>query len=268
MKPRALVTLVLGKEYESLAAISHPLMKQYAEMLNADFIVIDQPIITRQFPNLPVHYEKFQLHGFLQKYDRVLFLDTDTLVRPGCPSLFDLVPRADVGAYLVSRHSSIHDQDIIKVQQTLGTLDWQRKYFNTGVLVLSREHAGIFDFAHGSYVGYGEQTQINYNVRKLQFNIHDITYRFNHTTAPGTGCDRFYSQIIHYPGAGHVQYFRRLSKEAQILHDLATIKKLDRRDPFVRLFVRLRSQWDLMSVKVVRSMRQLKKRWKQRNLKH
>jgi hypothetical protein len=225
---KAVVTLSIGNKYDDLSSLTHPTIKDYARKIQADFIVIDRPKI-----NLGgyYHFEKLQLYEILNSYSRAFFVDTDVLITPACPDVFSLVPADRLGAFIVSKYSDYHDEEIKLIQEELGDLNWKKECFNSGVMVLSSQHREVFDPNNylvkqwAEYVATTkhrtslDQTSINYLVQKLAIPIYDLGYKFNHTTAPNNSSDRFNSYIIHYPGKGH----RRGKKIAQIQKDLSII---------------------------------------------
>src|SRR3989344_7906914 len=87
----ALFTICIGDFYTKLSKVTHPTIKNYAQKIGADFIVKTET----SFP-LP-HYAKFEIAKLLETYDRVLYLDTDILVSPDTPNIFDIVPQDCVG---------------------------------------------------------------------------------------------------------------------------------------------------------------------------
>lgn len=225
---RAIVTLSIGEKYSKLGKLTLPLMKAYSDSLSSDFYVIDTPKIGIGMK----HYEKFQLHEYLEEYDRVIFIDLDILIIPKCPDLFKIVPTECFGAFKVSDYSYIHDNSIQLIQQKLGTVEWGRDYFNSGVMVFSKQHEEVFNTDNGylkTWAKYSQkegdgtyldQTLINYNVKRLGIPFFDIGYKFNHTSAPNNSSTRFQSYFIHYPGKGH----RRGDKLQQIQKDVVIIQ--------------------------------------------
>lgn len=195
----AFVTLCAGADFASLARLTHPLMRRYAERFGLEFVVLEGSTPSP----LPVHYEKFRIAELLGTFDRVLYVDTDVLIHPSAPDLLSAVPRERFGAYTASRHSDVHDDSIREIQNRLGAIGWSREYFNSGVMAVSRDHADAFDLRHGTVVSFWEQTQLNYNVQLLRFPLFDITYRFNHVKAAGYSENRSDSHFIHYAGPGH-----------------------------------------------------------------
>ena len=195
----ALLTLTIGEEFEAIAELTHPLFIKYAHFIGADFHVIRD----RNYLALPMPFEKYQIRDFISKYDRILFLDTDIVVKPMAPNIFRIVPNGYFGAYLASRHWNGHDDSIMEIQESLPALNWSKEYFNSGVMVMDKRHESIFDLDHGSFVGFYEQTQLNYNLQKLKFRFFDITYRYNHVELIKKPIKDNSSHFIHYAGPGH-----------------------------------------------------------------
>lgn len=196
---RAVITLCIGNGFDQMARLTHPLMRDYADKVHADFIVIDKP----ELGVSPIHYEKYQLASFLKKYERVLFVDTDIVIRPDSPDLFEYVPENMFGAYLASKHSDCHDISLRDIQNELGDLGWEKDYFNSGVMMLSQAHKSLFDLSHGCFNGFYEQTQINYNLKKLKLPFFDIGFQYNHVELIGEPIAKKTSYFIHYAGPGH-----------------------------------------------------------------
>jgi len=225
---RAIVTLSIGENYSRLGKFTLPLMQTYADCVGADFHVINSPKIKIGMN----HYEKFQLHEYLEEYDRILFVDLDILIIPQCPNIFEAVPQEYFGAFKVSDYSFIHDNSIQLIQQKLGDIKWERDYFNSGVMICSKQHQDVFNINNGylkkwaSYSQregdgtYLDQTLINYNVKRFNIPFFDISYKFNHTSAPKNSSKRFQSYFIHYPGKGH----RKGDKLQQIQKDSIIIQ--------------------------------------------
>ena len=225
---KAVVTLCIGEKYCKLGDLTHPVIKAYADRIKADFLVINSPKI-----DLAVgHYEKFQIYDLLEVYKRILFVDTDVLITPHCPDVFEIVPEENFGAFVVDKYTNYHDNSLKIIQEELGDIGLEREYFNSGVMVISKHHREVFNTKNGllkqwSLRSYREgdgtfldQTLINYNVQRLGIPVYDIGYKFNHTTATKNSNSRFNSYVIHYPGKGH----RRGKKIEQIKKDLFIIK--------------------------------------------
>ena len=90
-------------------------------------------------------------------------------------------------------------------------MKWDKQYFNSGVMVLSRSSREMFSFEFGQVVAFGEQTQLNINRLYTGLPLHDIGFRFNHTGVPVLPKDN--SWILHYPGPDMENKLRIMRKE-------------------------------------------------------
>ncbi len=170
---RAVVTVTIGRKSESIAKLTHPIMQRYADRIRSDFVVIRDKVVNSKYPQ----FEKFQLYDLLQAYERIVYLDTDIIVMPDCPDLFDAVPRGKFGAFFDSEVKD-NDADIPEwrqeeiryFQKRYGNINWGSTYFNTGVMVMSRPHREIMNYRKPIHRGkrFIDQTQINYNFHKLR----------------------------------------------------------------------------------------------------
>ena len=154
------------------------------------------------------HYQKLELGKLLEEYDRVLYLDTDVLVRDDAPDLFQLVPADKLG---MLDESEYVDRKNLIIQYMLAlnydAKNWDGKYYNTGVMVLSPQHRSLFEQPALENEHFYEQTHLNHMISMSRTSVHPLPYRFNrmyfmdwkhgeHT------CDSF---IIHYAGVSAVR---------------------------------------------------------------
>lgn len=207
---QAVATLCIGSAMQEIAELTHPLMAQYAKKIEAQFVVMNERLITAD-SELPLHYEKYQLRYLLELFERVIFLDTDAFPVPECLSLFDLVPKDALGAYVVSEFTDLHTDGMRQQLAKFPHLEWDGAYFNSGVLVFSRKHRDLFNIEYGQLVAFGEQTQLNLNRLWAGIELYDIGYRYNHTSVPVKAKDSSY--ILHYPGTDKRKTLREIKKE-------------------------------------------------------
>lgn len=212
----AVVTLCIGDGFDEMAALTRGRIQDYAASMGADYIEIRQPLVGLPYP----HFEKFQMYGMFERYQRLLYLDTDMVITRDCPDLFKIVPEEAFGAYFCHHHTDMHDASIIECQKHIGDIGWSRTYFNSGVMLASRAHREVFRLAGAIYLGFYEQTQLNYNVQREKLPIFDIGYRFNHFSVYES-IKRLSSYIIHYAGAGHAG--ENLPRVDQIRSDIAVL---------------------------------------------
>ncbi len=193
---KAVVTLCIG-DADKLGEITHPSFKAYADRIEADFIVINTPKLNLNY----IHYEKYQIYDLLHDYERIIYLDTDIIISPKCPNLFDIIPEKQFGAFVVSKHTYFHDGAIKDIQKLLGDISWKREYINNGVMVISKCHRELFQKSNELLVwasekrNFPDQTILNYHLQKLGIPIYNIGYKFNHTTDPQNSILRFGRRI-------------------------------------------------------------------------
>jgi len=215
----AVVTVCVGDYYEELAKYTHPSLKAYAEKINAEFIVIgkDNPNYITQ------KYNKFEIYNLLNKYDRIIYLDTDIILRDDCPNLFEVVPKTKLGMYneamLGERFSYLRDASEV-YQEPLK--DWDHKFYNSGVMVISRMHKRVFRLPKMADIIETDQPWINLRIQNDKIEMHDLSYKFNRMSEfdQHIGINRLDSYVIHYAGAPQDQIFPILIKDIETLKQL------------------------------------------------
>lgn len=207
---RAVVTMSIGKEYETIASLTHPSIKAYAERIGAEFVNLS----STDDINMP-HWNKFQLYGVLAKFKRVIWLDTDLIVRDDCPDLFEIVPEEEFGIFEEGKFAPRMEIMAKAIETYAEPVEWDGSYFNTGVMVVSRFHREIFrrpfsdkleesalkTFEIPSFLG--EQSYLNIRLAQSGVEICKLPYRFNRMSLMDerTGEPRHASYIVHYAGA-------------------------------------------------------------------
>jgi len=241
---KAVVTIAVGNEYSKMAELTHPPMQKYAERIGAEFIVIDSFDRSSQTP----HFAKFRLYDLLDAYQRILYIDTDALMTPNCPDLFQLVPENQLGVFLEEDEAE-PTRRTLEVQKICGKVDgWTGKYFNSGVMVLSSSHRAMFSpgFQQNSLPIEYEQAQLNWNAQKLGIPIFNIGRRFNHIVWE-LDASRYSSFIIHYVFCCPPKW---VSRRQKIFQDAFI---LSARQPLQRLLIALRCGRDAMITKMLES---------------
>ena len=198
-KKYTIVTITIGEQYKQIAKLTHPTIKEYADRIKADFIVLSD-----EDRNLP-HWKKFKIFDLLKEYDRVLYLDTDLIIRGDCPNLFEIVPEKKIGLFNEGRFSN----RVGSMQEACKAYEedlprWDGTYYNTGVMVVSRYHRSLFKTPEKIIdLGMYEQPYLNLRIIKDDYKVHELEYKFNRMTIldPLTGEPRHASYIIHYAGA-------------------------------------------------------------------
>jgi len=208
---QVVVTICVGDAFKKMAEVTHPTIKAYAEKCGADFLVLSD--------NTTGHHAgfmKFQLGKLFDTYDRVLYVDTDILIRDDSPSLFEKIPAGvfaafNEGAYM-ERFSNIESFVSEYPVCEHGTAKaWARSgiYYNTGVMMLDKKFADFFVIPQKPINHFYEQTQFNFELFKYavkngeKLTICDLNYKFNRMSHMDkrTGESRLDSYFLHYAGA-------------------------------------------------------------------
>lgn len=215
MVRKAIVTLCIGTGYENIAKFSHPTLKSYANRIGVDFIVMDNKICKNNY------YCKFYVRDLLEKYDRILFIDTDCFVLSTCPDLFEIVPedcfglfnesstipkKADDANYMATNMwmkqcRALYGFDIRwNMGITRSREEWS-PYYNTGVMLFGKQHKDLFIVPENFYKlpGPGEQSYLNCRILETKTKVFELSYKFNRITKIKTIDESvFDSYIIHY----------------------------------------------------------------------
>ncbi|MHA1368403.1 MAG: glycosyltransferase [Promethearchaeota archaeon] len=222
---RAIVTLCIGERAERFASYTHPAMERYGKKVNADFIIFNEIKINFKGPRNfnPILFEKYQVYDVLESYDRVLYLDTDILITPHAPDVFELVPYDKIGGVYEDFGTEKDDRRrIIKeVQEHLGDVGWKEGFINSGVFLVSKIHQSIFKMyeKYGFYDGEYEQTNTNWYIHKAGHEIMNLDYRFNFMGIMRIHYGPVHRQayFIHYAGKGGL--FPWVPKLEQVKND-------------------------------------------------
>lgn len=225
---KALVTLAIGLPEEECR--THAIFEAYARRHGLELVILDTPRF-RIRPNLLIkrrvqfHVEKFQLREILERFDRVLFLDSDIILHPGCPDLLGLVPSGRLGCVYddLGGEAWKRREELERMAARLGPLpEGNRRYFNTGVMVLDASHRGLFRMDRKAFVRgrWPEQTLLNYRSLQagLPLEVLDPTYNFMPDGGNGWNLEarRREAMVVHYAGqASKAVMLRDLDKRLQ-----------------------------------------------------
>ena len=221
MTRKAIVTIAIGEHYQTLSQLTHPTIRRYADKIGVDFIAITEQKISTTTP----HWEKFQILNLLADYDRILYLDTDILIRKNCPDLFEIIPDTHLGVYNEAPFVPDRGYAIERAAEAYNAKDfkWDGKYYNTGVMVISRCHRSLFRKPEQEIFNFYEQSYLNLAIQRQKPSIQELDYKFNRMCCVDkvAGKDRFESYIIHYAGVNYSN-----TGFSVIQQDLVTIESL------------------------------------------
>ena len=195
----AVVTLTIGERYTELAKLTHPILKAYADKIGAEFVVIDKD-------HGLLHWEKYQIYNLLMIYNRIIFFDTDIIIRDDCPNLFDLVPYDEIALFNEGRYDNRYNavNETVKAYEA-DLKEWDGTYYNTGTIVLSRYHMELFKDPIIKDVPYVEQSFLNLRILldPVKWKVFSLSHRFNRMTLMDKvlGQSRLDSYVVHYASA-------------------------------------------------------------------
>ena len=188
---KVIVTKHSNKE---LTDLTFPKMEEYAKKIGADFRVIRSE----------------HLCYFLLKYDRVCYIEPQLLIRPESPSIFDEVPTDKIGIF--NEASSNPEAK-------------QEKFYNSGVIILSRSHVEAFKGIKMELLH--DKQYLSIYLMEKETEIHELDYKFNRIPLLDfkTGEARFKSWFLNYE---NVDDYKIIEK------DIETIEKFPATHPWKR----------------------------------
>ncbi len=213
----AVVVVNIGNN--EIFKISEKSIKKYCKKYNLKLHIISDLKYNIQGSNdyMYVIFEKNQIYDLFKYYDRILRLDNDILITPKCPNLFEIVPEDQIGAVRedIGSRKKKRIEYIKNIQKIFGDIKWNNGYFNSGVILVSKKHKEIFNITDEdikyimNWKGIlpKEQTLLNYKIKKANFKVFPLNFKFNHMSMfsePWNRCaNKYESYIIHYAGPQH-----------------------------------------------------------------
>ena len=199
-KDTLVLTISIGDYYNEVAKLTTPSIQAYAKKIGADYLNINEfnpHYITQK-------WNKFHIHELLNKYKRILYLDIDILVREDTLNLFEIVPENKLGMFNEGRYTprfEFLEQASEYYGEPLKT--WNGKFYNSGVMVISRIHKNIFKLPKGQDFVETDQPYINLRILNDKVEMFDLDYKFNRMDILDRFCgiNRLDSYIVHYAGA-------------------------------------------------------------------
>lgn len=200
MEKYAVLTITTNDFWKEVSQTTHPSIDAYAKKIGAERVNITHPnsnYITQK-------WLKFEIYNLLNKYNRIIYFDTDIIVRPDTPNLFEKVPEDKLGMVIESRYIS-RAQEIFKASETFGIkTDWEGKYYNAGVIVASRRQKQLFRIPDKHTDDFDDPTAyLNLQIAKSKTSMQDLDWRFCRTSYMDeeVGMTRHDSYVIHYQNA-------------------------------------------------------------------
>lgn len=196
---KVIITLAVGDIYKQILAQTMGLLRKYARRIDAEL-----KIVTADDPTFKVpHYRKLKLiKDELLAGNRVAWIDCDVLISEKAPDIFSEVPEDQFGIFNEGFWNSRVEAMEYWSQLTGFQFPSPFKYFNTGVMVASPQHADIFNIPDLQVYHYGEQTYLNQRIFESNCKIFELSHHWNRMsiTHKPLGEDVFCSHFIHFAG--------------------------------------------------------------------
>ncbi len=200
MSKKLVLTIAMGAAYKSISKLTQPSLKAYAKKIGAEFFCINDQKISKTTP----HWEKFQIYEMLDTFDRILYVDTDILIRSDCPDLFEEVPEGKLGMFNEAKFTDRSKELMIDICKSYNVKlpGWDGKYYNSGVIVISQTHKELFKKPDMEVFSFYEQSYINMKIAQMGVGMHELDYKFNRMACMDkfTGESRYASYVMHYAG--------------------------------------------------------------------
>lgn len=213
-KDTLVFTISIGEYYKEISNYTLPFLKKYADKIGSDFLNI-----TEHNPDfITQKWNKFLIYSLLNEYKRIIYLDIDLIIREDCPSLFDVVPESKLGMFNEGRYaprSEYIQQASEYYKEPLKK--WDGRFFNSGVMVISRRHKQLFRMPRGIDYVETDQPYINLRIINDKIDMFELDWKFNRMDILDKFCgiSRLDSYIVHYAGAPRDMIFDVLKKDIE-----------------------------------------------------
>lgn len=225
----SIVIVNIGRD--ALLDRSLPYIREYCLTHGLDLNIIEDKYydITVNDSYNYLTFEKNQVVDYLDKYDQVLRIDSDVLVKPDAPNIFDYVPEGSVGGvYEDVRDNKQHRQrEIRRLQKNLSKdLNWDEGYINSGVAVAGSFAYKVFDInaeyikQHSRELGpFKEQSLFNFKVQENHLPVTSLSPRWNRMSM-FNNIPKEEAYFIHYAGPSYNEQVKLMEEDiAKLIKD-------------------------------------------------
>jgi hypothetical protein len=255
---RCLFTIAVGEPYKWMFDITIPHMRAYCEKHNIDFIVVDDNYRRDEHPC----YMKQFINTLWWRYDRVCYVDSDVLIMPHAPNIFDCTPADKCCAFRELEYSGVQAQiqrrdqmsrdyitlyaeaynermieagyEPVELPENLGEY-----YYNAGIFVCTRETcphvapvAGVMQLPTSNHY---DQNYFNMMIIKHKIPMHDLGYNWNRRRGARVeeSPNPLDSYFVHYLGLGQKEKLKkdviRMGKKMYQVHFVGATRTGDRK---------------------------------------
>ena len=217
-RSRIIVQAVTGDT--SLIDLTGPSVRAYAERIGVEYRLVTDPVEKGHTG----HWVKLCLDEIVAEHDQTLWVDADVFIRATAPNIFDCVPDGEFAAWFEEGRCNRPYYS-----------DWpmfRHGYFNSGVMVLPREAAGLIGKARAIFDKpdtlraedkrhlFWDQTPLNAAFERADIPWNELDIRWNHWIADDR-CAKFGfhpvkdAWFVHFAGGVRVGQENLKTKEEQ-----------------------------------------------------
>lgn len=197
---RLILTMAVGPKHKAISDVTLPTLKAYAKRIGAKLRCVRE-----HEGELSPHFRKLELmREELENNARVAWIDTDILISPKAPDIFEEVPEDKLGLFNEAPWvGDRHPNDIAVWKELTGRELVPGQYFNTGVIVASMRHADLFDTSVMNKVNhYGEQTAFNQLLVDRKAEVFELSHEWNRMSCTWRqGLSPYSANFVHVAGA-------------------------------------------------------------------
>jgi ADP-heptose:LPS heptosyltransferase len=171
-------------------------IESYAKKIKSDFKVLP---LDENISNTLFH-----ISIILNSYDRLIYISSNILIREDAPNLFDIVPDDTIGLFNEGRYAdrNLHMKSAISYYDETLVKDWEGKYYNSDVIVISKKHRGLFKKPNIK-LGAELSPYLNLKIHNTETKVFSLSYKFNRMENLDSeiGISRLDSYFINYINA-------------------------------------------------------------------
>jgi len=172
--------------------------KRWGEKHNAEVMVLNEPLF--DFAEMRPNWYKYYVFQLLEQsgveYDQVLYVDSDTIVHPDCPNVFEMSERK----YCIVHNEGSYDWLLRSMENYSkhlfgGYMFDFNKYFNSGFMIANKDHAPFYNailqfyqenkktivWLQETYSVGTDQPIVNFLLNMYEIDYKVLPYEFNMT---------------------------------------------------------------------------------------
>ena len=175
--------------------------KRWCDKNNAELFVLEDLLLPKE--EMAICWQRYHLFDILDaneiNYDQILMVDSDTIVHPNCPNIFDMTDHKYTGVHnegsydWILRSIENYSKFIFQGRE----LEWWN-YINGGFQIVNKQHKEFFsamvelynnnkdNFIHmqDTYHTGTDQTPLNFMLQMNNIDVKLLPYEFNMTDMP------------------------------------------------------------------------------------